>query len=104
MKVWVFQILPTPLERPHSCVPLVVTAQAEARACHAERWVAACKIILRIDQPHDELRLGSLDIADEWPKEVQRPLNVTGCLNAPAPVRLSVTFASANARDPAQAL
>jgi len=77
MKVRVFFILPTALERPHSCVPFVVATQAEARARHAEGRVSSWKIALRIDHPHDALGLTSLDVADEWPKEVQRSLNVT---------------------------
>ena len=67
----------TTFERPTAGRPLVVAPSAEAGASHPEGRVASWKIWLRVDDAHDTLGLGSFDVADERPKKMQGPLDIS---------------------------
>src|SRR5438309_2464868 len=93
-------VLAATFERPHPCVPLVVSAHAVARARHAECGIASRQIRLGVDHLHHSSRLSAFDRTDEWPEQMQRELDFLWGIDAQTAVWFPRRLRSLNSGDP----
>src|SRR5438552_18743880 len=96
---WVLLVCSAPFEGPQPSVPLVVTPEAVTRTCDSKCRIAARQVWLTVDRRHDPPRLHPFDISDEWPKQMQRRLDLERGHDTPAAVRGPLGSVLADAGD-----